>query len=86
MSTGHGIDGMELHEALARISEIRDQVARGAVFRGYRAFPVAFSGVVAFAAAMIQAVWIPSPTEHLSEYLLLWSAAAAIGLFAAGIE
>src|SRR5437870_2077578 len=38
---------MDLQEALSQISEIRQQVARSETFRGYRAAPVAFSGVVA---------------------------------------
>ena len=37
---------MELREALTQITEIRQQLARTEVFRGYRAMPVAFSGVV----------------------------------------
>ena len=40
----------ELHEALERIAEIRHQMARTEVFRGYRALPVAFSGALAVAA------------------------------------
>ena len=46
---------MELREALTQITEIRLQLARTEVFRGYRAMPVAFSGVVALAAGLIQA-------------------------------
>ena len=40
---------MELREALTQISEIRRQVARAQLFRGYRALPVAFSGLTALA-------------------------------------
>ena len=46
---------MELREALTQITEIRLQMARTEVFRGYRAMPAAFSGVVALAAGLIQA-------------------------------
>ena len=35
---------MELREALTQITEIRLQMARTEVFRGYRAIPAAFSG------------------------------------------
>ena len=45
---------MELREALTQITEIRLQLARTEVFRGYRAMPVAFSGGVALLAAVIQ--------------------------------
>ncbi len=52
---------MELREALTQITEIRLQLARTEVFRGYRAMPVAFSGGVAMLAALIQAVTISGP-------------------------
>ena len=37
---------MELREALSQISEIRQQMARSEVFRGYRSITVGFSGVL----------------------------------------
>ena len=52
---------MELRDALTQITEIRLQLARTEVFRGYRAMPVAFSGGVAVLAAVIQAVTIADP-------------------------
>ncbi len=76
---------MELNEALAQIAEIRQQMARTEVFRGYRAVPVAFSGVLAIGAAFYQAVSIPDPIEHLSAYLALWVGTAAISAVAAGL-
>ena len=69
---------MELHDALSQISEIRRQMARTEVFRGYRAVPVAFSGVLAWAAALVQAAWIPEPTRDVRSYLMLWIGAAAV--------
>jgi len=77
---------MELRDALTQISEIRLQMARTEVFRGYRAMPVAFSGVLALAAAGFQAVWIREPTTELSSYLTLWIGAAVISAVAAGTE
>ena len=47
---------MELREALTQISEIRQRVAQAEVFRGYRAVPVAFSGLLALATACVQ-IW-----------------------------
>ena len=52
---------MELREALTQITEIRLQLARTEVFRGYRAMPVAFSGLLALTTAGFQAVWLPEP-------------------------
>jgi hypothetical protein len=77
---------MELREALTQISEIRLQLARTEVFRGYRAMPVAFSGLLALGAAGFQAVWIPDPTRHLPAYLTLWVSAAVLSAVAAGAE
>jgi hypothetical protein len=77
---------MELRDALTQISEIRHQLARTEVFRGYRAMPVAFSGVLALATAGFQAVWIRDPSSELPAYLSLWIAAAVAGAGAAGVE
>jgi len=77
---------MELRDALTQISEIRLQLARTEVFRGYRAMPVAFSGLLAFAAAGFQAVWIHEPLQEITAYLTLWVGAAIISAVAAGVE
>src|SRR6516225_1812314 len=77
---------MELRDALTQISEIRRQMARNEVFRGYRAVPVAFSGLLALGAAAVQSAWIASPLEELSAYLALWVGAAVISAIGAGTE
>jgi hypothetical protein len=77
---------MELREALAQISEIRQQVARSTVFRGYRALPVAFSGLLALAAAGLQTLWIPEPAQDMAAYLALWVSAAVVSMLATGTE
>jgi hypothetical protein len=77
---------MELREALTQISEIRRQVARTEVFRGYRALPVAFSGLLALAAAGVQQVWIPDPAQGVVAYLTLWVGAALLSMLATGLE
>jgi hypothetical protein len=77
---------MELREALAQIEEIRLQMARTETFRGFKALPVAFSGVLAFAAAAVQAVWLPDPVQDLPAYLLLWMLTALLSAAAAGTE
>lgn len=74
----------ELHEALARIAEIRHQMARTEVYRGYRALPVAFSGLLAIAAGLAQAAWITRPADELGAYLALWIGAAGLSGVAAG--
>ncbi len=77
---------MELREALTQITEIRLQLARTEVFRGYRAMPVAFSGGVALLAALIQAATIADPIGQIGAYLALWIVAAVISGMAAGLE
>ncbi len=77
---------MELREALTQITEIRLQLARTEVFRGYRAMPVAFSGAVALIAGLIQAAAIADPVERIGPYLALWIGAAAVSALAAGLE
>ncbi len=71
---------MELHEALGEISAIRRQLARGERFRGYRAAPVALSGVSAFVAGAGQALWLPDPQAELDRYLALWLSVALLSL------
>jgi hypothetical protein len=75
---------MELRDALTQIAEIRQQMARGQIFRGYRAATTAFSGVAAIVTALAQQAFFPAATR--SQFVLLWSAAAAICLIAVGIE
>jgi len=77
---------MELRDALTQITEIRLQMARTEVFRGYRAMPAAFSGVVAVAAATIQALAIAEPQQRLGAYLSLWIGAAVVSGGSAVIE
>jgi hypothetical protein len=77
---------MELREALTQIAEIRLQMARTEVFRGYRALPVAFSGLLALLAGVGQAAWIGNPQESIAAYLTLWVGAAVLSALAAGAE
>lgn len=71
---------MELNEALLQISAIRQQLARTEQFRGYRAAPVALSGVLACLGGFLQAAWISDPTKELTAYLGLWVGVAVISL------
>ncbi|WP_165072354.1 hypothetical protein [Paludisphaera rhizosphaerae] len=69
---------MELEEALVQITEIRTQMARTEVFRGYRAVPAAFSGAVALTAATVQAIAVKDPVQNYPAYLTLWIGAAVV--------
>ena len=60
----------ELDRALADITAIRSQLARGTEFRGYGPMTVAATGFVAVAAAGIQALWLPDPAADLLGYVV----------------
>jgi hypothetical protein len=75
---------MDLHEALSQISEIRHQMARTELFRGYRAAPVAASGALALLAALGQKVWIADPSRDVGMYLALWIGAAVLSAAMSG--
>lgn len=77
---------MQLREALSQIAEIRAAVAATEQFRGYRAAPVALSGVLAVAAALAQPLVVPKPADDLPAYLALWFGVAVVGLAAAGVR
>jgi hypothetical protein len=77
---------MELHEALGQISDIRRQMARSELFRGYRAATVGFSGLLGILVALFQTQMVPSPELELERYLCLWGGAAAVSLIVAGAE
>jgi len=76
----------DLDRALADISEIRSQIARGAAFRGYGAATLAATGVFAALAALIQARWLAGAVHDPIGYVGLWSGTAGISLIVIGIE
>ncbi len=77
---------MELNEALSQITQIRRQMARAGLFRGYRSATVAFSGCVALAGAFVQSAMVPVPYQNLTGYLSVWLAVAVISLLAAAVH
>lgn len=77
---------MQLEEALRQVSDIRRQMARSELFRGYRSITVAFSGVAGLAAAAFQPLWVPTPEIQLGRYLGLWLVVAAAILAATGAQ
>src|SRR2546426_970205 len=76
----------DLDKALADITAIRSQMARGTEFRGYGPITVAATGVLAMLAAAIQALWLPDPANNVFAYLGLWVATAAISVVLIGSE
>ena len=76
----------DLDKALADISAIRNQMARGAEFRGYGPATVGATGVLAVLAALAQMVWVPNPAMDTGAYLALWFATATVSVVLIGIE
>ena len=76
----------DLDKALADITAIRSQMARGAEFRGYGPATVAATAALAVAAAVIQAMWLPAPLADAFAYAMLWGATAVVCVALIGIE
>lgn len=65
---------MNYHDALDQISEIHQQLAKGEVFRDYRALPIGLGGVMAIAAAALQDRLIDG--QNGAQFGLYWMAVA----------
>jgi hypothetical protein len=76
----------DLNKALADIEAIRIQMARDAEFRGYGPVTVATTGVLAIAAAVVQAYWLPNPAADAFTYVALWVVTALVSVILIGIE
>jgi hypothetical protein len=76
---------MELREALSQITEIRQQMARAELFRGYRSLTVGFSGVLALTAAALQPCLV-EPESQLRDFLVLWLLVASASLLTAAVQ
>jgi hypothetical protein len=76
----------DLDKALAEITAIKSQIARGSEFRGYGPVTVAATGLLALAAAALQFLFIPEPTSDVAGYLLLWVTTATASVVLIGIE
>jgi hypothetical protein len=76
----------ELEKALAEITLIRSQIARGTEFRGLGAATLAATGVLALLAAAAQALWLEAPARHVEAYLALWLGVAAVSIILIGIQ
>jgi hypothetical protein len=76
----------DLRKALADISAMRDQMARGTMFRGYGPAALAATGGLAMLAALAQPTLIGDPAKHLVGYVALWVAVAAISVVVIALE
>jgi hypothetical protein len=76
----------ELDKALADITAIRSQMARGTQFRGYGPATIALTGIVALGAGVIQGFWLEDASANIAAYIALWIAAAILSVIIVGIE
>ena len=67
---------MDFPRALTQIAEIHEQIAKGEIYRGYRSLPIAASGVVGVAAAVIQP--ITSAAADPIAFVWYWTLVAAV--------
>jgi len=77
---------MELRDALGQIAEIREQMVRTSVFRGYRSLPIATTGLLAVGGAIAQTLLLENPAENVRVYLKLWIGVAVLSALVAGTE
>lgn len=76
----------DLERALADITAIRSQMARGTEFRGYGPVTVAMTALLALLAGVLQALYVPDPNATPFAYLALWIGMAAIAVVLTGAE
>ena len=76
----------DLERALADITAIRNQMARGTQFRGYGPVTVAATGLLALLAAVLQALNLPDPLANPLAYLALWVGMAILAVILATAE
>lgn len=75
---------MEVREALDRIGQIHDHLARTEVYRGYRPVPVAASGALGIVAALLQPACSADAAgarAFIQYWVLAGAAAALVGAF-----
>jgi hypothetical protein len=75
----------DLRQALAEISAIRTQVARGTQFRGYGPVSIAASGILALIVAALQSRLSPEGSDFYA-FLQVWIATAAASVLMTAFE
>jgi len=65
----------DVARALQQVAEIREQMAKGEIYRGYRSVPVALSGVIGLLAAWLQPHLVG--TREPVAFVLYWVGVAA---------
>lgn len=74
---------MELNDALLQIAEIRQRMAQGQTYRGYRSATTFFSALLALAAALVQQFALG---EDVWTGVLVWVSVAVVSTVVVGAE
>lgn len=76
----------DVNRALADISDIRNQLAAGTMFRGFGPAVMAFSGGLAILAAVAQSMWHQHLASDHAAYIVTWLATATVAAVLIGWE
>jgi hypothetical protein len=76
----------DLNKALGDISSIRRQMARTTEFRGYGPATMVATGLFGIAAAVVQALWLPDPSNHVPSYVTIWILTAIVSAALIGVQ
>jgi hypothetical protein len=76
----------DLDKALAEITAIRSQMAKGAEFRGYGPMTLAATGLLALLGAALQACVLPDPARNVEAFVAIWLSIAVISFALIGVE
>jgi hypothetical protein len=77
---------MDPRQAAVQIAEIQSRLSHAQTFRGYRSITVAATGLLALAAAAVQPLLVPHPSQTPLLWLGLWLVVAIIGAVGVGFE
>ncbi len=76
----------DLDKALADILEIRSQIAAGTAFRGYGPAAIGITGLLGFATAFTQSIWLTDPNGAPLLFIAEWMATAIVAGIVIRIE
>jgi hypothetical protein len=68
----------DLDKALADILEIRNQIAADTLFRGYGPLAISITGLLGFATALAQSLWLGDPGNHALLFVGSWIGTAVL--------
>ena len=77
---------LDLKKALADLGDVRQHMAAGTLFRGFGPAVLAFSGLLAFATATLQAAWFNEVARDPSMYFGAWIGTAIVACALIGLE